>query len=121
MQLRNAESPLILAGKLLLLMDDANWISGELRELTEQANPKELTAPLLRDLVGHEAFLNRINVHKMQVRTLSLNGFWSELVQKTISNNLHASAVLMMLGDHASALKLRGGQLVEPYLKAIRS
>jgi hypothetical protein len=115
--LRDAESPLIFAGKLGFLADDAAWICEELLCLMQHGT---LASSFVRGLNGHEPVLERLRIHRMQVKAMPLTEFSSEIMGTTKPEELKASAVVAMLGDHENALRNKCAQLIDPYLKAVR-
>jgi hypothetical protein len=116
-QLKDAESPLIFAGKIALLADDARWICTELECLMQHGT---LASLLVRDLDGHESFLERLRIHRMQVKAMPLTEFNSAIIGTTKPEDLKASVLVALLGGHEKALRDKCSLLIDPYLKAIR-
>lgn len=134
-RMKASEYPLLMAGKLRLLAEEALWMSVQLNKIVGEnkgdANPLDLSRPLVRELICIDpseselvlpwqrlrlmSFRDRYRIH---VKHLYDESVQSGLLKQTLPTELDSLALSKMIMDHNTELLARATELIAPYSEA---
>ena len=137
-QLREADWPLMTAGRLTLLAEDAELLEDAFDQIIESnaadKHPIDLTFPLTIKLVGLElgkdipqlswqclrlmSFRDGYNSHRAHLMNRALPNFESAVLKCPMPCDLDQKTISGMLISHKAALKKRAYELAAPYIEA---
>ena len=119
--LRNAECPLIYAGKLQLLADHADELANYLQIHFIAPNhhgPQGKTKFIHLDK-RHE-FTDRFSFHQTLVASLSITGLEDKFRRYEVEENAYVSQIAKDLKAYGDNLRRCGAEAIKPYFESVR-